>query len=196
MSFEERMERDQAQRRLKQLELQKESEEKIKKDFQFTPKISKMSQKLAENRMKSPIFDRLYEKKKVPTPDYRDGKTGQKLFHPQINSNPNNNSGINNNNSYSITTSGTQRTEILYEEALHKQVRQQTVQELIEKTDEKKRNAKRISRESELILKKKMKTEIENEFERYDKERIGCLNKEDILNIIEVYIYYIFYIFY
>lgn len=31
-----------------------------------------------------------------------------------------------------------------------------------------------------------MKTEIENEFEKYDKERIGCLNKEDILNILIV----------
>lgn len=44
LSFEERMERDQSQRRMRQLELQKESEAKLKKDYQFTPKISKKSQ--------------------------------------------------------------------------------------------------------------------------------------------------------
>lgn len=44
LSFEERMERDQSQRRMRQLELQKENEAKLKKDYQFTPKISKKSQ--------------------------------------------------------------------------------------------------------------------------------------------------------
>lgn len=152
------------------MKLKKIQEDKFKQEYLFTPTISERS-KLIRN--KSPVFERLFEKKIIREPNKKiDPVTGQKYFQPKINT-----------SSSSISSSFIKRTDELYEEAIQKQVRQETVKELIDKTNKKKRNPKRISKESEYILKKKLRKEIEDEYEKYDIDRIGSLDKKNIKKV-------------
>lgn len=164
------MEKDIIKRNEKEMKLKKIQEDKFKQEYLFTPTISERS-KLIRN--KSPVFERLFEKKIIHEPNKKiDPVTGQKYFQPKINT-----------SSSSISSSFIKRTDELYEEAIQKQVRQETVKELIDKTNKKKRNPKRISKESEYILKKKLRKEIEDEYEKYDIDRVGSLDKKNIKKV-------------